>query len=177
VASRYAGRELPAPPLLTLTFPAHRSAHARLRHVLHVIGQCAFNETIASAFLEATLARAEAPLAAAALRELLADEIDHARIGWALLASVDAPLRREVEGWLPKMAVANLRMWREAARPYPDDPKLAAHGAPTSADVEAALRMAFRDLVVPGFEALSLDTRELHAWLARGAPTDERTGA
>jgi hypothetical protein len=171
VASLHAGHPLPAPPLLPLHVPAHRRADARLRHVLHVVGQCAFNETIASAFLEAAIAKARAPLATLALRELLSDEIDHARIGWALLASVDASTRRAVEAWLPSMAIANLRMWRDAPRRYPDAEKLAEHGAPSNADVEGALQMAFRDLVVPGFEAIGMEVGPIREWLARGAPT------
>lgn len=171
VASRYAGRDLEAPERLLLTFPKHERATTRLRHVLHVVGQCCLNETIASAFLEAAIAGARAPLAMAALRELLSDEIDHARLGWALIASVDDRTRAEVAPWLPDMAIANLRMWREAPRKYPDNPALAAHGAPPADVVEDALRMAFRDLVIPGFERLGIAVPEIGQWLDRGAPT------
>jgi hypothetical protein len=171
VASIHAGRPLSPPPLLPLSVPSHRGADERLRRILHVVGQCAFNETIASAFLESALAKARAPLALAALRELLSDEIDHARIGWALLASLDERTRRAVEAWLPSMAIANLRMWRDAPRRYPDSPKLAEHGAPPRADVEEALLMALRDLVIPGFDALEMQIAPMREWLARGAPT------
>ena len=171
VASRYAGRDLESPPLLALAVPKHRGADDRLRHVLHVVGQCSLNETIASAFLEATLADATAPLATAALRELLSDEVDHARMGWALLASVDTETRRAVESWLPSMCVANLRMWREAPRTYADDDRLAAHGAPRAAVVEEAFAMAFRDLVIPGFESLGMNVTKVREWLDAGAPT------
>jgi len=171
VASRYAGRELDAPPRIVLTVPAHPRASERLRHVLHVVGQCCVNETIASAFLEATLAQVEAPLAAAALRELLADEIDHGRIGWAVLASVDAVTRAAVAGRAPAMAVATLRMWRASPRSYFEREPFPQHGAPPEAVVEAAFSAAFRDLVVPGFEALGLDVERLRVWAERGMPT------
>ncbi|MBS2011680.1 MAG: hypothetical protein JST00_02105 [Deltaproteobacteria bacterium] len=172
VASRYAGVELPHPERLRLAVPSHAGASKPLRHVLHVVGQCCLNETIASAFLEAAIRDARAPIARAALRELLSDEIDHARIGWGLLASLDPGARREVGRWLPALAIANLRMWREAPRTYPDDPLLAAHGAPCLEVVEDALLVAFRELVVPGAEALGISTGELRAWLREGAPTD-----
>lgn len=171
VASRYAREPLAHPPRLVLTIPLHPGASERLRHVLHVIGQCAFNETIASAFLEAALAEATAPLARAALRELLSDEIDHARIGWALLGSLDRKMLDQVERWLPAMAIANLRMWRETNRTYGSDAKLAAHGAPRVESVENALLLAFRDLIVPGFEHLGLATDAIRTWLEAGAPT------
>jgi hypothetical protein len=173
VASRYAGEDLPLPERLALAFPRHARASDRLRHVLHVVGQCCLNETIASAFLEAALAHARAPVATAALRELLSDEVDHARLGWALLASVDGATRAEVTAWLPAMAVANLKMWRDAPRTYPDRGRadLAAHGAPPAELVEDALRMAFRDLVIPGFEALGMPVPAVRTWLDDGAPT------
>src|SRR6187549_3757467 len=82
VASRCAGRELEPPARLTLVTPEHRGAPAELVSTLHVLGHCAMNETFASAFLEASVGMTDAPLGRAALRELLSDEIDHARIGW-----------------------------------------------------------------------------------------------
>ena len=171
VASRYARARLEHPPRLVLTIPLHPGASEDLRYVLHVVGQCAFNETIASTFLEAALVEATAPLARAALRELLSDEIDHARIGWALLGSLDHEMRRQVERWLPGMAIANLRMWRETNRTYASDAKLAAHGAPRLEAVEHALLLAFRDLILPGFEHLGIATDTMRTWLEAGAPT------
>lgn len=171
VASRYAREALAHPPRLALAIPVHAGASDRLRHVLHVVGQCAFNETIASTFLEAALVEATAPLARAALRELLSDEIDHARIGWALLGSIEPALLHEVEAWLPAMAIANLRMWRETNRTYGRDAELAMHGAPRVESVENALIVAFRDLILPGFEHLGLATEAMRTWLEAGAPT------
>jgi hypothetical protein len=136
-----------------------------------VVGQCCLNETIASAFLEATITEADGPLAHAALRELLADEIDHARIGWATVAATDAKTRREIGEWLPEMAVANLKMWREAPRLYGSDEELACHGAPREETVAAALLVAFRDLVIPGFERLDVSMDRVRNWLDAGAPT------
>jgi hypothetical protein len=118
-----------------------------------------------------TLVEATAPLARAALRELLSDEIDHARIGWALLGSLEPALLHEVEPWLPAMAVANLRMWRETNRTYGRDAELAMHGAPRVESVENALIVAFRDLILPGFEHLGMATEALRIWLEAGAPT------
>lgn len=171
VASRYAGRELDHPPLLPFSVPKHSQASDALRRTLHVLGQCSFNETIASAFLEACCAHATAPLAKAALRELLSDEIDHARIGWAQLAASSPDVRREVAPWLLSMAKANLRMWRESPRPYPASDLLNAHGAPSEGVVKDALDTAFRQLIIPGFEHMGMPTQELHAWALAGAPT------
>jgi len=149
VASRYAGRELPAPPELALSVPAHEGAAPELRHSLHVIGQCALNEPAASAFLEACLARAEVPLARAALRELLSDEIDHARIGWAHLAAAKAEHRRALAPWLPRLVRAYVEEWSRSFAPPPEK-DLSAHGVPSRDVIVAAVEAAMREVVWPG---------------------------
>jgi hypothetical protein len=172
VASRYARRELAAPERLQLVVPEHPGASPRLLHTLHILGHCAMNETFASAFLEASLLHAKGALACAALRALFSDEIDHARLGWAHLASLSVDERRELVPWLPTLVRANLKMWRDTARPYPTDPVLHAHGAPPAGTVEQALLDAIRLLIIPGLAHFDLPTQPIHDWLACGAPTN-----
>jgi hypothetical protein len=169
VASRIAGRELAAPSPLPLVVPAHREASPELRRALHVVGHCAFNETFASAVLEAALAATTGTLAAAALRELLSDEIDHARIGWGYLATTDRPTRAAIARWLPRLARENLREWRAADRAYPTDPRLTAQGALSRDLLEGALLAALRGLILPGLRHLGLATDELERWVELGA--------
>lgn len=156
VASRYAGRELPPPPPLALVVPPHVGASDDLRHSLHVVGQCALNETAASAFLEACLARAKPPLVRAALRELLADEIDHARIGWAHLAAASADHRRELGPWLPRLVRGYVAEWSRSFAP-PPEMDLAAHGVPPKAEIVAAVEAAMEEVVRPGLTHLGYD--------------------
>lgn len=172
VASRFAGQQLDPPPRLTLVVPDHPGADGELLHTLHVLGHCAMNETFASAFLETSLAFTQAPLARVAVLELLSDEIEHARLGWAHLGSLDDARRRAVAPWLPSLVRANLKMWRDTARPYSADPVVHRHGAPPADAVEKALLGAISDLVIPGLERFGLPTGPLHAWLAEGAPTE-----
>lgn len=153
VAARYAGRDLPAPPPLPLVVPPHAGASDELRHSLHVVGQCALNETAASAFLEACLARAKPPLVRAALRELLADEIDHARIGWAHLAAASADHRRELGPWLPRLVRAYVVEWSRSFAP-PPGMDLAAHGVPPRDEIVAAVEAAMEHVVRPGLAHL-----------------------
>jgi hypothetical protein len=173
VASRFAGVELPPPERLPLSVPKHAGASPELRNDLFVVGQCVLNETTASTFLECCLDQAEGNLAEVALRELLSDEVEHGRLGFSFLASLDQARRRRIEPWLLPMAFTNLRLWRSET---PDDPghsrALSRHGAPPSDVIHEALVEALRGLIVPGLGELGMDTRALEAWLDKGAPTD-----
>jgi len=173
VASRFAGADLPAPALLPLEIPRHRGASPELRDTLFIVGQCLLNETTAGAYLEACLTHAEGAVAKSALRELLSDEIDHARIGWAHLATVDAATRAEVGRWLLPMTYVNLRNWRKESPLDPDHTDaLTLHGAPPASVIHAALVDTIRSLIVPGLRELHIDTGALERWLDSGASTD-----
>lgn len=171
VASRYVGSDLAPPPALELTIPRHRGASRELTLELWVIGQSCMNETIASAFLEAAVASSNAPMAKGALRELLSDEIDHARLGWAFLATLPASHHEAITPWMFGMLRENLKLWRDSPRSYPMTDELANQGAPREEVVEDALLTAVRELVLPGLERFRMPTAKLHAWLAAGAPT------
>ncbi|MCX5742575.1 MAG: hypothetical protein NT062_08770 [Proteobacteria bacterium] len=149
VAATYALDPLPPVRTLALRVPIHPGASPALQRVLHVVGQSCLNETTGSAFLEGCLARSTAPLASAALRQLLADEIDHARIGWAFLAMVDDAMRTQVAAWIPTMIAANLRAWRDRPHHAITD-RLVEHGCPRWEDVDAVVVAAIDDLVRPG---------------------------
>jgi hypothetical protein len=152
VASAYAGRELAPPRHLPVSVPRHGRASVELRRVLHVVGMSCLNETTGSAFLELCRAGATGALARGALHELLTDEIDHARLGWAFVASpaVSGAARAELAAWLPELIAANLVAWRRRPR-YPITPALVAHGCPAWDAVDAAVVAAIDELLLPGF--------------------------
>lgn len=165
VASAYRGAEVPAatpPPLRT---PDHGGAAPDLRRLLHLLGQCCFHETTGSVFLERCLALATGAMAHAALRELLADEIDHARIGWATLARTPAPVRAALGPWVRPLLEADYRVW-SGGGDFPSSPALAAHGCPANAVAVEAAHTAARDLILPGLAAAGIDVAAGHAWLA-----------
>lgn len=170
MARRYLGAEVTATPELPFSPPRHEAAASdEVRRALWVIGQCAFNETFASAYLSLCHERAEVAVARAALRELLSDEIDHARIGWAWLSTLPSKLRPSVDDWLLPLAVCNLREWRSVR--LAEDASLVRHGIPCAADVEEALVDALRDLIVPGLVHTGCDTRAIERWIVGGAAT------
>lgn len=172
MAERYLGAPVVDPPDLPFEPPTHPLAESEdERRALHVVGQCAFNETFASAYLAAAQDGATVPLARAALRELMADEVDHARIGWAYLSTLPPRLKPRVEDWLLPLATTNLREWRRLRESPYDAPHLASHGFPPPAIIEEALTTALRDLVIPGLDHFGYRTHRLAAWLNQGAPT------
>lgn len=169
LAGRYAGRPCGPHPVLPTQRPRHPAARSNaLRDALYVVGQCALNETFASVYLSAAWRGAKSELARAALRELLEDEIDHARIGWAYLSLTDEETKRDLSDWLVPLVVANLREWR--AIQLPEDDRLAPHGVPPAELARAELHEALETLLLPGFRHVGLDTRALERWIEGGAP-------
>jgi len=158
LACLYAERELPEPEALPLELPPYDGASEALRHSLHVVGQCCLNETTASAFLERVLQEATAPPVRETLRALLSDEVDHARIGWAHLASprLSAETRQAIASWLPQLFAINARMW--GRRPaIAITPALAAHGVPSWPTVDEVVATALDELIIPGFRHVGIE--------------------
>src|SRR5205085_5848369 len=130
------------------------------RKHLHAAGMCCINESIACAFLEACLDDAAGPLVRAIHREHLTDEIEHARVGWAHFASraVDTATRREVARWLPRLCEANLLNWKSRFAWLPAE-GLPGHALPPYQRNLAAALAALRDVILPGFDHVGIDTR------------------
>ena len=160
LASLFAGRELPAPQAPAWRVPALVGAPAEVRPTLHVIGQCLLNETTASAFLERCHDGAKSSPVRFVLKALLADDIDHARIGWAHLASprLSPNHRAAVGAWLPALIRANAQMWDERA-PIPFNPVLESNGCPSLAETAASVRSALTEVILPGLARLGFVIR------------------
>lgn len=171
MATRLLGRDAPPPPDMDAARPSHPEARdERERRALFVIGQCALNETFASGYLSTAHQGARSPLARAALNELLRDEIDHSRLGWAYLSSMPADLRPAISGWLLPLTISNLREWRKSTASH--DTLLEEHGVPRAEAVRVALDEVVTGVLVPGFAHVGLDTRALERWAAQGMVTD-----
>jgi hypothetical protein len=151
VASCYRGGPVARPALGPIVEP-------RLGGGAYAVLQGAINETIASAFLSACLDEASAPLVRAALRELYADETDHARIGWAVLGAAppDCPTRREVAVRLPAFVRAARSAWQARAAELPEALP-AGHGCLPRAALLHVVDCALEELVLPGFAHLGVD--------------------
>src|SRR5436190_11740280 len=129
---------------------------------------CSINETMACSFLELCLAKATEKSVRTGLREVLEDEIRHARIGWAYLGGGDITSedRRLVGQWLRPLLETQWVKWREQIGTLPEI-DLAEHGCPSGPAIAAASLASIRDLVLPGFESAGVDTSEAHGWLEK----------
>jgi hypothetical protein len=168
LAEAYAGAPVAAAvPPDEVAVPRHDGADPVLRRHLHVVAMCCINESIACAFVEACLADADGPLVRAIHREHLADEIQHARVGWAHLGSarVDAATKAAIAAWLPRLLDANLRHWEHRIGLLPAA-GVPGHALPPVATLVAAARAAVEAIVLPGFDHVGIDTRAARAWFS-----------
>ncbi|MCC7539153.1 MAG: hypothetical protein IT379_23225, partial [Deltaproteobacteria bacterium] len=108
LAELYLGKPVAMPRAKRVSMPAHPGANEPLRATLHVIGLSCLNETIAADFVARCLDASEVPEVRDACTTHLRDEIGHARVGWAHLASgaLDARDRRVLAPWMARLVRA-----------------------------------------------------------------------
>jgi hypothetical protein len=146
-----------APPL------TGRADH-QLAGVLYVVMQSCINEGVATVYLQRSLEEAAYPLARAAVRDILEDEIHHARFGWSLLAGDFArpDWRAGVGAALPsllaRVADAWIGLYDAELAPVP-----AGHGTIGADAMRDVVRDAFEELILPGFDRVGIDTRAARA--------------
>ncbi len=166
VASRYAGRAIATPrprpfldPLAAVPLP--------LRATLRVVATSCIGESFASAWIDESARETKPPWLHAVLRRHLADEVHHARVGWAHLASsrVREPERAAIAEWLPRLVSVNLHAWRTFDPRWPAE-GFPEHGLPSHADTRRWIDDALVSLVLPGFDELGIDTGPARAMLA-----------
>jgi hypothetical protein len=165
LAVRYLGRDIAEPRAPVAELPLFEQALPEARPALHAAGLCCINESIATVWLERCAARAVAPLPRAVNHLHLADEMFHARVGWAHLASraVTPAVKREVGRWLVPLLKSNVGQWLspELTRQTGGVPE---HGLPSEAEHRDAVLGAVRNVVIPGFEHCGVDVRGAWRW-------------
>jgi hypothetical protein len=166
LAERYGDRDVAWPAPGRVPMPAHARAPTYLRPTLRAVAMGCINETIASAWLEASLRDATSPLARAAIRELMADDVHHARLGWAHLASsyVTPAMRSEVAAWLPRLLQTAALPWLQSEHRYGEG--VPGHGMPSDVTTREAVERTLRNVVLPGFDALGVATGPARDWVA-----------
>ncbi len=173
LARLYADAMLDAPRPAAIPIPAYPAAGPNGESLLRVVGMCCINETMACTFLELCFAAAKMPRARQGLHEVLADEIRHARVGWAYLGSGDVGAAERTS---PRR-VASCRSSAPSgatgaptpSRPSPADRRGRAPGCPLPEAIARASLASMRTLVLPGFARAGVDVTAAEGWIAAGA--------
>ncbi len=140
----------------------------RLRTALHAVHVCCISETIATVFVEACLGACESPMLREIHREHLADEVQHARVGWAYVATLSAAERSAIAPELASVLELQLDAWTARINDLPLA-GVAGHGYPPRSELLDAVHGAIRELVLPGFDHVGIDSASARAWYATRA--------
>ncbi len=165
LAAAYRGDEVREAPPLSVRLPDYGEA-PRMRAALHAVNLCCIGETIATAFVEACCAECGAwPELRDVHGRHLADEIHHARVGWAHVASLTEDERARVATRLEEILRAQVLGWEARIATMPEH-GAPGHGYPPRPALVAVVHAAVRDLVLPGFDYVAIDTRSARAWFS-----------
>jgi hypothetical protein len=134
--------------------------------ILYVVMQSCINEGVATVYLQRSLDEAEHPLARAAVRDILTDEIHHARFGWTLLGSdaMQPEWRRPLSEAIPTRLERVAAAWLEQLGAHGRVP--ANHGTIGVDEGRQVLRDAYDALILPGFETVGVDPGPGRRWVA-----------
>jgi hypothetical protein len=158
--------ELPAPDATELAAAALTS---RQRVLYEVVAACCVTESGSMGVLSALLGAAHGRGLRRVLRELAADEVGHARLGWAVLAGErGSPDARALEPYLPAMLEGNAdpALYAPGVRPEEEDEALLEHGVLPRALRRAVFEDTLEAVIFPGLEACGLSSGPARAWLA-----------
>lgn len=165
LAAKYRGGPLVWPEPEANNYPTFRASKGAWHALLYIVVECCINETTACSILEASIAQADSPLVKAALTRILSDEIDHARAGWAHLASpwVTAEMRRELPSWLPWLHEANNHDLLGDDAPLPRE-KYPTHGMLSRRRAREVTYATLFDVIFPGYRAAGIDPAATEEW-------------
>ncbi|MEY2932513.1 MAG: hypothetical protein RL033_3262 [Pseudomonadota bacterium] len=154
LAELYLGHSVPLPRAPEVDDARFGDAPAAINRCLFLIFQSCVNEGIAAAYLQENLRLVRATAAHRVIHELLQDDLIHARIGWAHLASPELTeeARQHVRAALPTL----IRLGREAwlTPPESGDLDCPEHGCLGFFRHAPIVEAALKELVLPGFEHL-----------------------
>lgn len=167
MASEY-GAPVPAAGALPAAEIAPAGLALRGRVLYEVVAACCVAETGSMAVLTTLLASAREPRLRRVLRELAADEVGHARLGWAHLAGEHREGATAFLGpWLPAMLQGSIAedLFRPAS-PDREDPALLDLGVLPHGQQREVFTGTLEEVVLPGLERCGVDTAPARAWLA-----------
>jgi hypothetical protein len=166
VAARYAGSPIELPVAERREPIVFGDSGPRISLLLELVLLSCCSEVVATFWLREALGSARAPLARAATRELLADDVEHARIGWAHLSSsaVSGADKGHVAGALPTLLRITHASWCGIAERT--ETFFAEHGCPGRSAAKRAFFAAAEQVILPGMVHVGVDPAAGARWLA-----------
>jgi hypothetical protein len=140
----------------------------RDRLLYEIVAFCCITETLNASLMKVALDHARAGEVRDALRAILRDEVQHARLGWAHLAWARARGEtRFVAAALPRMLAGAVQeeLFSPSARAV-DGAELEAHGELAEAQRLAIFSATAAHVLAPGFEQHGIDTGPMRAWIS-----------
>lgn len=152
--------------------PSSAVCSPRVHQALFAALHSAVNETLAVTYLAACLADARADAARRVVKELLGDEVRHARVGWAVFASpqLDARDRELIGDFMPALLDVCVGTWlADNEADYPDNLPWG-HGGIGHAAIARAVDDALADVILPGLEHVGVNATAATLWVSRARP-------
>jgi hypothetical protein len=147
-------------------------ATAKVTLLYELVAMSCITETLSTTLLGALVEQAEPGRPKDVMREILRDEVWHARLGWAYLAEVRCDgAQRLIAAYLPAMLAATVSdELFDAAEEPPEVQALIGVGQlprPLRREIFAA---TVREVIFPGLARFGVDPRAGERWLERVAP-------
>jgi hypothetical protein len=141
----------------------------RDRLLWEVVAVCCVSETMNVALMTRCMEVVKDQEIRATLHELLKDEVQHARLGWAHLAAERAAGRGQFVGdVLPLILEASVEPgFLEGTLAVPWTDELYHYGELPLAELVQIYLDTLNLVAFPGFQAVDVDTAKAHAWLLR----------
>jgi len=165
---RHFGGDPPPEPQISLRWMAPADLDGRERVLYELVALSCVTETLSTVLLGELVARARDPICRQAMHEILRDEVNHSRLGWAFLAEEQARGVRDCVGrYLPDMLEATLsdELFRAADTPDPRLTELAGLGSLERPERQRIVREALAHVVFPGLERFGIETAFGKRWL------------
>jgi hypothetical protein len=147
------------------------------RSVLYeAVAACCITETESTSVLTTLLHSVRAGRMRRILRELLRDEVNHSRLGWAHLAHERSHGDvRFLDRMIPAMLEGSVTPGLfEAAPPELEDPELLACGVLPHSTKRSVFTLTLLEVVFPGLEGLGVHTGPAREWLSHKVGSKEQ---
>lgn len=152
----------PAFPLAPPGMPAFEAC------LYAAVAHCCVAETESVATLTGLIGQAGSPEVRSALSTIARDEVQHAQLGWAIVAWAAQERSLSFLGrFLPGMLEPGAGPLFRPAPAGAEDPRLIPHGVLPAAQKRGVFITTLEEVLLPGLERVGIDARSARSWLAQ----------